>query len=344
MPVIKDADRLSVHGLNRQIRDLADRARGQKLRLDDIQGGTFTLDNTGWTGSIITQPIINAPEVGILTMESIVKRPVVVETPNGDLIGVRPMMYVTPWLRPSGHGRRAGGQVRGRRQALARSGGLRPPRSGSRARSMRVVVTGGAGFIGRAIVERLVARGDEVVALVRDPARAGHLKGDHVTLLISDLSSQAAMTAQMRGADAVIHSAGSYRIGIKPSERDAMWDANVGATERVLDAAVAAGVPAHRLRVHRQRLRRHARRDRRRDLPARPSEGFVSWYDETKYRAHEAAEKRIAAGAPIVIVQPGQVYGPNDHSAASAQLDSAYTRQAALPRSCRPRAGLGPRP
>lgn len=95
VPVIKDADRLSIHGLNRAIRDLAERSRGNKLTLDDIQGGTFTLDNTGWTGSIITQPIINAPQVGILTMESIVKRPVVVETPNGDLIGIKPMMYVT---------------------------------------------------------------------------------------------------------------------------------------------------------------------------------------------------------------------------------------------------------
>ncbi len=95
VPVIHDADRLSIHGLNRAIRDLAERSRGQKLRMEDIQGGTFTLDNTGWTGSIITQPIINAPEVGIMTMESIVKRPVVIETPNGDLIGIRPMMYVT---------------------------------------------------------------------------------------------------------------------------------------------------------------------------------------------------------------------------------------------------------
>lgn len=94
VPVIKDADRLSIHGLNRAIRDLAERSRAQKLRLEDIQGGTFTLDNTGWTGSIITAPIINAPEVGIMTMESIVKRPVVVATPNGDTIGVRPMMYV----------------------------------------------------------------------------------------------------------------------------------------------------------------------------------------------------------------------------------------------------------
>ena len=95
VPVIKDADRLSIHGLNRALRDLADRSRGGKLTLDDIQGGTFTLDNTGWTGSIITQPIINAPQVGILTMESIVKRPVVVETGSGDLIGIKPMMYMT---------------------------------------------------------------------------------------------------------------------------------------------------------------------------------------------------------------------------------------------------------
>jgi pyruvate/2-oxoglutarate dehydrogenase complex dihydrolipoamide acyltransferase (E2) component len=92
VPVIKDADRLSIHGLNRKIRELADRSRANKLTLDDIQGGTFTLDNTGWTGSIITQPIINPPQVGILTMEMIVKRPVVVETANGDLIGVKPMM------------------------------------------------------------------------------------------------------------------------------------------------------------------------------------------------------------------------------------------------------------
>ena len=96
VPVIKDADRLSVHGLNRQIRALADKARAGKLSLDDISGGTFTLDNTGWTGSLITQPIINAPQVGILTMESIVKRPVVVPSGsgNGDAIAIKPMMYM----------------------------------------------------------------------------------------------------------------------------------------------------------------------------------------------------------------------------------------------------------
>jgi 2-oxoisovalerate dehydrogenase E2 component (dihydrolipoyl transacylase) len=92
VPVIHDADQLSIHGLNRQIHELADRARTNKLRLDDIQGGTFTVDNTGWTGSVLTQPIINVPEVAIVTMEAIVKRPVVVETPQGDAFAVRPIM------------------------------------------------------------------------------------------------------------------------------------------------------------------------------------------------------------------------------------------------------------
>jgi pyruvate/2-oxoglutarate dehydrogenase complex dihydrolipoamide acyltransferase (E2) component len=92
VPVIHDADQLSIHGLNRAIYDLADRARGNHLRLDDIQGGTFTVDNTGWTGSVLTQPIINVPEVAILTMESILKRSVVLETPQGDTLGIRPIM------------------------------------------------------------------------------------------------------------------------------------------------------------------------------------------------------------------------------------------------------------
>jgi 2-oxoisovalerate dehydrogenase E2 component (dihydrolipoyl transacylase) len=92
VPVIHDADTLSIHGLNKQIYELADRARTGKLRLNDIQGGTFTVDNTGWTGSILTMPIINVPEVAIVTMEAIVKRPVVVETSTGDALAIRPMM------------------------------------------------------------------------------------------------------------------------------------------------------------------------------------------------------------------------------------------------------------
>jgi len=92
VPVIHDADQLSINGINRAIQDLAARARSNKLRLDDLQGGTFTVDNTGWFGSILTVPIINPPEVCILTTEAVVKRPVVRETPEGDVLAVRSMM------------------------------------------------------------------------------------------------------------------------------------------------------------------------------------------------------------------------------------------------------------
>ena len=92
VPVIRDADRMSLHGLNLAIADVAERARTKKLRPDDLAGGTFTVDNTGWTGSVLTLPIINAPEVAILTMEAIVRRPVVVDGPAGEAIAIRSMM------------------------------------------------------------------------------------------------------------------------------------------------------------------------------------------------------------------------------------------------------------
>ena len=91
VPVIKKAQDLSLHGLNQAINDLAARARSKRLRPEDLEGGTFTVDNTGWTGSILTLPIINVPEVAIVTMEKIVKRPVVLED-QGDAIAIRSMM------------------------------------------------------------------------------------------------------------------------------------------------------------------------------------------------------------------------------------------------------------
>ena len=94
VPVVRDADQLSIHGINQAIADVAARARANKLRLDDFGGGTFTIDNTGWLGSNLTMPIINAPEVGILTMEAITKRAVVRETAEGDVIAIRPVMNI----------------------------------------------------------------------------------------------------------------------------------------------------------------------------------------------------------------------------------------------------------
>jgi 2-oxoisovalerate dehydrogenase E2 component (dihydrolipoyl transacylase) len=92
VPAVRDVDQLSISGLNRAIADVAARARAGKLRLDDYGGTTFTIDNTGWFGSNLTMPIINVPEVAILTMEAIIKRPVVRETAEGDVIAIRPMM------------------------------------------------------------------------------------------------------------------------------------------------------------------------------------------------------------------------------------------------------------
>ncbi|MGH2585768.1 MAG: dihydrolipoamide acetyltransferase family protein, partial [Dehalococcoidia bacterium] len=88
VPVIHNADRLSLTGIAHAIADLAARARTRKLKLEDVTGGTFTVDNTGVFGSLVSQPIINPPQAAILSTEAIVKRPVVVE----DSIAVRSMM------------------------------------------------------------------------------------------------------------------------------------------------------------------------------------------------------------------------------------------------------------
>mgnify|MGYP002401583484 CR=1 FL=1 len=87
-PVIRHADQKNISGLAHEIDDLARRTREKKLKLDDVNGGTFTVNNTGSFGSILTQPIINYPQAAIITFESIVKRPVVIN----DMIGVRSMV------------------------------------------------------------------------------------------------------------------------------------------------------------------------------------------------------------------------------------------------------------
>jgi len=90
VPVIHGADGMSISALARAVRDLTGRARQNKLTLDDVQGGTFTVNNTGALGSILSRPIINYPQAGILTTEAIQKRPVVID----DAIAIRSMMNV----------------------------------------------------------------------------------------------------------------------------------------------------------------------------------------------------------------------------------------------------------
>ena len=184
----------------------------------------------------------------------------------------------------------------------------------------RIVITGGAGLVGRAVVRALRDRGDTVVALVREPRRSQHLTELGAELLQDDLSIVSRLTDVLRGADGLIHAAGRYRIGIAKSERGAMWDANVGTTRRILDAAGAAKVPRI-VYVSTANVFGNTRgvvvdETYKRDL----AEGFLSWYDKTKYEAHEVAEQRIAANTPVVIVMPSQVYGPGDHTAVGEQM------------------------
>ena len=95
VPVIKNADQLNLVGLSKQVNGLANAARNNKLKPDDTQGGTFTLTNVGTFGSVMGTPIINQPQVAILAVGAIKKRPMVIETAQGDSIAIRHMMYLS---------------------------------------------------------------------------------------------------------------------------------------------------------------------------------------------------------------------------------------------------------
>ena len=95
VPVIKNADRLNLVGMAKAVNDLANRARENKLKPDDIQGGTYTVTNVGTFGSIMGTPIINQPQVAILALGAIRKVPAVIETPEGDFIGIRYKMFLS---------------------------------------------------------------------------------------------------------------------------------------------------------------------------------------------------------------------------------------------------------
>ncbi len=94
VPVIPKAQRLSLEGMAAAIADVATRARERKLEPDEVHGGTFTITNPGQFGAVLATPIINQPQVAILDLEAIVKRPVVIEGPEGDSIAIRPMTYL----------------------------------------------------------------------------------------------------------------------------------------------------------------------------------------------------------------------------------------------------------
>jgi 2-oxoglutarate dehydrogenase E2 component (dihydrolipoamide succinyltransferase) len=95
VPVIKNADEKNLIGLTKAVNELAKRARANKLSPDEIQDGTFTLTNVGGFGNVMGTPIINQPQVAIMATGTIKKKPAVIETPYGDTIGIRHMMFLS---------------------------------------------------------------------------------------------------------------------------------------------------------------------------------------------------------------------------------------------------------
>lgn len=95
VPVVKGADQMNLVGITKTVNDLASRARANQLKPDEIQGGTFTLTNVGSFGNVMGTPIINQPQVAILAVGAIKKKPAVIETPQGDMIGIRQMMFLS---------------------------------------------------------------------------------------------------------------------------------------------------------------------------------------------------------------------------------------------------------
>ena len=190
---------------------------------------------------------------------------------------------------------------------------------------MRAFVTGATGFIGGRLAAKLRERGDDVVALVRSPAKAGSIESLGCEWVEGDLGDETAIRKAAEGCDAVFHVAAMYEVGVPASARPALWDSNVAGTERVLSAAEDAGV--NRIvyvstgnvfgNTHGKIVDETYHRDE--------SEGFLSTYDETKFRAHEVAKQHIANGAPILIAMPGGVYGPGDTSALGKYVDMFLT-------------------
>jgi nucleoside-diphosphate-sugar epimerase len=177
---------------------------------------------------------------------------------------------------------------------------------------MKVFLTGGTGFIGGEVARRLRERGDDVVALVRAPGRAEALSAIGCTLVAGTVTDEAAVRSGLDGADAAIHGAAIYEVGIPASRRPEMYETNVAGTRTVLAAALAAGTPkvVYVSTIAAFGDTRGVVVDETHEHPGR----YTSYYDETKHLAHLEARRMVAAGLPCVVVQPGAVYGPRDHS------------------------------
>jgi nucleoside-diphosphate-sugar epimerase len=171
-------------------------------------------------------------------------------------------------------------------------------------------LTGATGFVGGAIARQLRDAGHEVRAVVRSPERAAALAGLGVSVHPGDVTDKESLRVAMRGADGVFHVAGWYKVGVR--DRSAAVAVNIDGTRNVLEVMrelrVPRGVYTSTLAVNSDTHGRVV------DETYRFSGRHVSVYDWSKHEAHKIAEREMAAGLPLVIVQPGLIYGPGDTS------------------------------
>lgn len=166
---------------------------------------------------------------------------------------------------------------------------------------MKVALTGASGFLGGAIARCLTERGDVVIRLGR-----------------RETADDRAATAALAGADALVHCAGVYEIGISRARRHVLQEGNVDLTARVLGAARTVGL-AKVVYVSTVAVFGDTHGATADEKFVRTGE-WTSYYDRTKTRAHTLALEATAGGLPLVIVQPGQIFGPGDHSGVGAVL------------------------
>src|SRR3954447_1995024 len=186
---------------------------------------------------------------------------------------------------------------------------------------MRVFVTGGTGFIGGHVVRKLRERGDEVRGLVLNPGKPKPLAGLGCELVSGSLADAATIRTGMEGCDGAIHGAAIYEVGIPESQHQAMRDANVVGTETVLRAALEAKVPRI-VYISTVAAFGNTHGEVVDETYEHPGTSYTSYYEQTKVEAHRLAKWLVEeAGLPAVIVQPGGVYGPDDHSAIGTQIN-----------------------
>ena len=188
---------------------------------------------------------------------------------------------------------------------------------------MKYFITGATGFIGRRLARQLREAGHEVIAVVRNPARAQDLAQLGVTLYLGDVTEKESMRKPMTGVDGVFHVAGWYKVGVR--DKSQAYAINVEGTRNVLELMTELNIPKG---VYTSTL---AVNSDTHGVEADENYHFngkhISVYDQTKAEAHDVAVKMIKDGLPLVIVQPGLVYGPGDTSSVRTSFIQYLTKR-----------------